>query len=144
MRRTIWLLAGVLLCVVALGSDSPKEYDDKVKVNTLEGAWWLTREELNGNKLNSSEHEMLIYYKGTFTRDFGDGKTKSGSGRIETTYNPPHLDWILANGDIKYIYQIDGDTLRLASKPGRLPGETERPQGFNDKGLYVCTYKRVK
>ncbi len=29
MRRTILLLAGVLLCVVALGSDSPKEYDDK-------------------------------------------------------------------------------------------------------------------
>ena len=46
--------------------------------------------------------------------NFGDGKTWRGKYRIETTYNPPHLDWIQANGDIKYIYQIDGDTLRIA------------------------------
>jgi hypothetical protein len=28
MRRAIMLLAGVLLSVVVLGSESPKEYDD--------------------------------------------------------------------------------------------------------------------
>ena len=37
MRRTILLLAGVLLSVVALGSDSPKEYDDKKEVLALKG-----------------------------------------------------------------------------------------------------------
>jgi hypothetical protein len=39
MRRTIVLLAGVLLSVVALGSDSPKEYDDRTEVVDIEGTW---------------------------------------------------------------------------------------------------------
>ncbi len=37
MRRTILLLAGVLLSAVALGSDSPKEYDDRTEVAGIEG-----------------------------------------------------------------------------------------------------------
>ena len=42
MRRTILLLAGVLLSPVALGSDSPKEYDDKMVTVGTERAWRLT------------------------------------------------------------------------------------------------------
>jgi hypothetical protein len=37
MRRTILLLVGVLLSVVTLGSDSPKEYDDKTVCIPLRG-----------------------------------------------------------------------------------------------------------
>ena len=41
---------------------------------------------------------------------------------------------------VKYIYQIDGDTLRIA----RTMNDEQRPQGFNDKGVFISTYKRVK
>src|SRR5260370_29506858 len=41
MRRTVLLLAGVLLSVSASGSDSPREYDDtRSVVDPLVGKWW--------------------------------------------------------------------------------------------------------
>ena len=39
MRRTLLLLVGVLLSGMALGSDSPKEYDDATQIDGLEGTW---------------------------------------------------------------------------------------------------------
>ena len=39
MRRTILLLAGVLLSVAALGSDSPKEYGSDIEMEGVEGTW---------------------------------------------------------------------------------------------------------
>jgi hypothetical protein len=49
MRRLVSLFAA-LLVFPPLGSDSPKESDDTVKVDGLEGTWRLTEYELDGAK----------------------------------------------------------------------------------------------
>ena len=139
MRRTI-LLAGVLLSVVALGSDSQKEYDDKTTVDPLEGTWRLIGSEFEGKKMDIPvEFAMWTFRRGTYTIDDGDGNpVQRGTYRIDATQKPAHLDM----GTAKFIYQIDGDTLRHATLAGAY--DTPRPQGFYDKAIVVRTYKRVK
>jgi len=146
MRRTICWLAAMLLCVVALGSDSPKEYDDKTVAVDLEGAWRLTEFEFKGAKATPSVHGVLTYRGGIFSLKYGGVESVGGSYRIDSTQKPPHLDWIPSAGELKgktlkLIYQIDGDTLRLGFMSG---GAWSRPQGFNGEGVAFETYKRVK
>jgi uncharacterized protein (TIGR03067 family) len=143
MRRAVLLLAGVLLCVVALGSDSPKEYDDKTMVDPLEGRWQMIEWTCDGEKLNGIPEER-VYHNGTYTINWSDGDTWRGSYRIDPTRKSSHLDWIPSGGSGKgqtfmNIYQVDGDTLRIAAVNGK-----QHPQCFKDKGVYVTTYKRVK
>ncbi len=83
MRRTLWLLAGVLLGVAALGSDSPKEYDDRTTVDPLEGTWRLIEWECNGNKSKPGRKFTNTYHSGTFTWDSGDGDPWRGTHRID-------------------------------------------------------------
>jgi uncharacterized protein (TIGR03067 family) len=136
MRRTILPLVGVLIPVVALASDSPKEYDDKTEIIGIEGTWRMV-----GNEKN-----VLTCHSGTWTIDRGDGGSPwDGTYRIDINQKPAHLDRFYANGPytgstFKYIYQIDGDVLRIGF--GYM-GST-RPQGFKDDGVRVATYKRVR
>ncbi len=135
MRRTILLLVGVLLCVVALGSDSPKEYDDKTAVIGIDGTW-----QLDGNQEN-----LMICHSRVWTIDNGNGDPWGGTCRTDPTRKPAHLDWLFASGTykgktFKFIYQIDGDTLRMAT----MRNDWERPQTFSDRDIVVWTYKRVK
>jgi uncharacterized protein (TIGR03067 family) len=120
MRRTILLLTGLLLSIVALGADSPKEYDDRTTVDPLEGTW----------RLVGHDNILTTYHSGTWTIDNGEGEPWRGTYRIDTTSKQPHLHRFYANGPykgntIKVIYQIDGDTLRI-------------------EGLSNFTFKRVK
>jgi len=130
MRRTILLLAGVLLCVVALGSDSPKEYDDKTENVGIEGRWRLTEIiDWNGEKQGIQDMRPFRFE----------------NYRIDKNHNPPHLDRSFADfkgRTFRFIYQLDGDTLRIAGNERGNFGR--RPEGFNDIGNYVWTYKRVK
>lgn len=144
MRRTI-LLAGVLLSVVALGSDSPKEYDDRAEVADIEGAWQWTEVSLNGRKENPPLEQVMICRSGTYTFKYSYGSAE-GCYRIDLTRKPPHFDWILPDGPtkgktIKCIYQIERDTLRIAAI-AQFDGD--RPKGFDDKGVIVWTYRRLK
>jgi uncharacterized protein (TIGR03067 family) len=146
MRRLICLLAGVLFCVVALGSDSPKEYDDRTEAVAIEGDWRLTEFEFKGAKATPSVHGVLTYRGGIFSLKYGGIESLGGTYRIDATQKPPHIDWIPASGELKgkallLIYQIDGDTLRLGFMTG---GAWSRPQGFNGDGVAFETYKRVK
>jgi uncharacterized protein (TIGR03067 family) len=144
MRRTILLLAGVLLSVVALGSDSPKEYDDKTDVVGIEGTWRLIDGEFNGEKIKPSTQLLMTICKGNYTIAELGGSTERGNYRIDTTRKPPHLDRSpsINSGAEKFIYQIDGSTLKTAGIA--TADEVRRPQGFNDKGVVVLIYKRVK
>ena len=144
MRRTILLLAGVLLSAVALGSDSPKEYDDRTEYVGIEGTWRLTRIESNGEKDNSPGNEVITFLSGTYTNNSG-GDTRRGTYRADPTRKPPHLNLMPSIGPykgqtIKKIYQLDGDMLRIGSQ---MP-ISQRTQGFNDPSTYVEIYKRVK
>jgi uncharacterized protein (TIGR03067 family) len=147
MRRTI-LLAGVLLSVVALGSDSPKGYDDKTEVAGIEGTWRLTELEFHGRKIDLPVQRVTTLRGETYTVNVSKGEILRGSFHIDPAHKPPHLDWMPTSGTfkghtVKCIYQIDGDTLRIASNPG-VDDKKQYPQGFNDNGAVVETYKRVK
>ena len=142
MRR-LSLLFAVLLVVPLLGSGSPKDYDGKTEYVGIEGTWRLTQVELNGTNGPPSQ-AVHTYYSRTYTVTL-NGKTSGGSYCIDTTHNPTYLDLTPSDPAAyggKHIYQIDGDTLRIARmsrRPDRL-----RPQGFKDEGLIVLIYKRVK
>jgi uncharacterized protein (TIGR03067 family) len=147
MRRTILACAGVLLCVVALGSDSPKEYDDRTEIAGIEGTWRETEAEVNGENTKSNPHRLTTYRRGTCTIDDGDGNPDRGTYSIDLTQKPPHLDWMPSAGvfkgiTYKFICQIDGDTLKICSCT--FGTSKRRPQSFNDPWVAIWTYKRVK
>jgi uncharacterized protein (TIGR03067 family) len=142
VRRTILLLADVLLCVVALGSDSPKEYDDKVKANELEGTWELSALECRGTNLSSSQLTLTV--RDTTYTSSSNGISHSGYCHFDSSRTPATLDLILSSGKDKgktqmRIYEVKGDMLKIASGGG-----LQYPHGFNDKDVVVWTYKRVK
>jgi uncharacterized protein (TIGR03067 family) len=70
---------------------------------------------------------------------------KRGTYKIYGGQTPATLDRVQTNGlghrgIQKYIYQIEGDTLRTACKDDL----QDRPMSFNEGGVWVATYKRVK
>jgi uncharacterized protein (TIGR03067 family) len=145
MRRTVLLLAVVLLAVPLLGSDAPKEYDGAAAWDDgLQGTWRLTGHRINGEPRNPYDRHVQSFRSGTYTITWSDGDLWQGSYRIDSARNPPHLDWIPSGGGfkgemLKFICKRDGDTLRIAGRRDK-----QRPPGFNDEGVEVWTYKRVK
>ena len=144
MKRCLLL---VLLVLPLLGSDSPKEYDDKTEILDVEGTWRRTEFQFNGEKRDLPYESVMILRGGSYTRNDSNGTTLRGSYHIDPTCNPPHIDWFPSDEPFKgqtfrFIYQIDGDTLREAGIPGAQ--YTRRPQGFKDKDIEICTYKHVQ
>jgi uncharacterized protein (TIGR03067 family) len=140
MRRIVCLLAGVLLVAPSLGSDTPREYDGATEIAVLEGSWRLTKREIRGETEQLGSIQRVLTFQGgtvTYTGDSRDVKY-----RIVPNCNPPHLDEVVQGQTLKFIYQIDGDTLRIAWIDGASP--VRCPLGFNDVGVIVQTYKRVK
>ena len=110
-------LFAILLVVPLLGSDSPKEYDDATVNGTIEGTWRETGFEITGQKMKVNFEVVKTYRSGTFT--IVSPGPSVGSYRIDYSRNPPELDWMPTSGvhkgkTIKWIYQIDGDTLKIA------------------------------
>ena len=139
MRRIVCLSAGALLCAVALGSDSPKEYDNRAEESGIEGTWrWTTA---------SGHPVVLTCHSGGFTSAVGNVVLGRGSYRIDPGRNPHFLDKMPTYGPykgvtVKCLYQIDsGGALRIAYIP--LDPE-QRPQWFTGEGVEVETYKRVR
>jgi uncharacterized protein (TIGR03067 family) len=146
MRRATLLLPS-LLVLSLLGSDSPREYDDATQVACLEGAWRLTNLENDGQKVKPLLQQTITVRGTDFTISYNDGGVFPGTFRIDPTWNPPQLDHTpasgaLANRSLKWLYQIDGDTLKIAGNPDGL--FERRPHGLKEKGLIVWTYKRVR
>src|SRR5437868_2823048 len=113
MRRIVCLLVGVLLVVPSLGSDSPKDYDGTTEQDDLQGTWQL---------VGASLRCVMTNRGGTFSCEYSSGEKVGGSYRIDPAHSPPRLDWTPANGGYRgkrafMIYQIDGDTLRVAGFP---------------------------
>jgi uncharacterized protein (TIGR03067 family) len=145
MRRIVCFLAGVLLVVPSLGSDALKEYDGATEKDELQGTWRMVKAETNG------EPVVAMAVGAVFT--FRTGKMLAVNHRlsVEDTYitrtdlRPAHLDVIYKDSKGRYeksmhIYQINGDTLRLAFADGGF----RRPKDFDEKDITIFTLKRVK
>ena len=138
MRRTVCLLAALLLVLPSLASDSPKEYDGAtVKKDDLEGTWRLVAVKYDG-KFMVSDHLEYVFHRGTITFKVRGAETWQGSYRTDPTRKPSDLDMY----STKWIYQIDGDALWMAYVPFKF--RDTRPTGFDDNGISIQTFKRVK
>jgi len=146
MRR-MSLLFTVLIVIPMLGSDSPKEYDDRTETVGIEGTWRLTEYQFSGYQKETYPFRCVITFRrGAYWSDNGEnGKFYPcpGTYRIDSTLKPSHLDLLPSKEPYKgqtleWIYEIDRDTLRLAGT------FTKRPQGFTNKRVLVVTYKRVR
>jgi uncharacterized protein (TIGR03067 family) len=147
MRR-LSLLFAVLVVVLLLGSDSPRDYDDKVKiVDEVDGTWKLIWIEYGGLIAGCRKDLVMNCSKGTYIVNYGGVEEERGCYRIEPTRKPPQFDYTPSNGEhqsqtSRCIYEIQGDTLKIVEMP--LWGDTRRPQGFKDKGVRILNYKRIK
>ncbi len=154
MRRTILLLAGVLLSAVALGSDSPKEYDGRTQVNPLQGKWRPLKLEVTdktGGKIicTAPEWADVVFKDERYIWGWGDGYSRLTSSRgictLDASKSPGHLDLTDTTGPVagvtrRCIYRINGETLEIASTTGQ---PANRPESFAGP-VTTYTLKRVK
>jgi uncharacterized protein (TIGR03067 family) len=143
MRRTIWLLAGVLLCLVALGSDSPKEYDDKVEANNFQGEWHEVSADRNGVDVPRGKWS-LVFRNGKY-EGVTDHETDSGTYLLSGRSAILRLHLVSASGrntcsSGKFLTRVEGDTLKLAY----YMGAGEWPTSFEEKKVVVSAFRRVK
>jgi uncharacterized protein (TIGR03067 family) len=147
MRLVVIPLVGVLLAVAMLGSDSSMKTDDSTECG-IEGRWQATGYVVNGSNINLTSPYLLTNCDGRYIFS-GEGGSGQGRYRIDPTRQPPHLDRIASSGRnqgkaLKFIYRIDGDRLWVAHIAIGEADERRRPQSFDDDGVYIETYKRVK
>ena len=145
MRRIFCLLVGVLLVVLSLGSDSPKEYGDAAEPDELQGTWALVLQvydhrQATAPAVEGSEVETFRAHRW----EKGDPQ-RSGTYTTDASRRPAHLDAPFPSrhpqqGMMRYLYRIDGDKLQIAF--GDDLGI--RPRSFDEPGIFVSTYKRVK
>jgi uncharacterized protein (TIGR03067 family) len=143
MKRYLLPLLAVLL-VGLLGSDSPKEYDDALKVDGLEGEWDKVEVHYGGQNLGRSGHTTFIARGHKFTWQ-GGGESTTGTYTVDTTTKPGHTIQLPTSGPgknttWKMIYQVDGDRLTIAY----LLVISQYPKGFDDPDAFVTIMRRVK
>jgi|SRR5262249_23888717 uncharacterized protein (TIGR03067 family) len=149
MCRTVCLLVGVLLVVPLLGSDAPKGYDgEAVWDGGLQGTWKFV---MGGTAGDATVNVPAIPIVQAFRRGRWECRhngriVDEGVYATDTSRNPTCLDETStvegqATGKTrKLIYRIDGETLRTAVRLG----EDGRPESFDEGGIYIITWKRVK
>ena|SRR5579872_2978577 len=147
MRRYSPLL-GLLVLVLACGSDSPRGYSDAATADPLHGKWRVVSVEVDGRRLPPHwfSGTLLVIRGGQFFWMM-DGHTLScQSYRFDARGQPARLDRT-ERDDVfqttetwREICQVEGDRLRIAR--GVKPGD--RPASFSDSGIAVMTLERVK
>jgi uncharacterized protein (TIGR03067 family) len=142
MRRTVSFLAVLLLVVPLLGSDSPREYDDRTEDAAIEGTWQLLAVEHDGRTVNTFTW-IYTLRGGDYTRTDSDGDRGTGTYHTDANQNPPRFDFCASKegkyGAIKAIYQCQGDTLKMAWSRG-----DAYPKSFHDNDIWLGTFKRLK
>jgi uncharacterized protein (TIGR03067 family) len=141
MKRS---LLAVLLVLPLLGSDSPKEYDDRTQTLGIDGTWRIVAAERDGKSERFTE-AVITYRAGKYLTEGGSRVISQGTYVVDTSRNPASLDMtdpMIGGGKpLLLIYRVDEDTLWTTNGAGlNLP----RPSGFHEKGLIILTFKRVK
>jgi uncharacterized protein (TIGR03067 family) len=133
------LVIGLLATMASAQDKSAK--GDKEK---FQGTWTIVSGEHDGQPIpeEAIKSIKLVYAGDKFTLQHGDQKTE-GSFKLAPDKKPKAIDMDMDGGVVKGIYQIDGDTLKLAHGKAGDP----RPKEFPKKegsGLTVATLKRQK
>jgi uncharacterized protein (TIGR03067 family) len=139
MKKLPPLLVAVLTLTL-LGSDSPKDYDDRTQLAGIEGAWRRVEVKVNGQVQNDPGDPGLIFRGQKFEWTGGGGGPK-GTYTFNTSHRPAHLDMKATDQPVnECIFQVDGEVLLLAF---RRTG-TGRPKNFEEQEVWVETFRRVR
>jgi uncharacterized protein (TIGR03067 family) len=112
----------------------------------LQGTWILVSVGGNGMKIDVPQGQAAVYiFKGDkFIADQGM-RHDEGSYKLNETKMPKELDIIHLQGKdnqtIKFIYQLEGDTLKIAFG-GQGGPNGPRPTGFDGKDVAIAIFKR--
>lgn len=133
------LALGLLLAPA--GAEEKSAKDDKEK---LQGTWVLVSGEHDGQPIPEEVAKTVkLVFAGDKVTLYHNDQKNEGTFKVAADKKPKELDLDMDSGAVKGIYQLDGDTLKLANAK---PGE-ERPKEFPKKegsGLTVATLKRQK
>jgi uncharacterized protein (TIGR03067 family) len=141
MRRQLLVaLAFGLLLAPARAEDKAAKGDKE----TIQGTWAIVSGERDGQPIPEEAIKTikLVFAGDKFTLDH-DGQKSEGTVKLAPDKKPKEMDIDTGGQTIKAIYQLEGDTLKIAHGP---PGEA-RPKEFPKKegsGLTVATLKRQK
>lgn len=134
-----------LVVLSLLGSDSPKEFDDRTEIAGIEGTWQIVTsgtpghqthpdtpciETLQGGKFVYSENGVM-HQQGTYT---------SRVDRVPCYLDETTAEGITPKGTKKFIYRRNDD--RLLTAYGAQT--SERPRSFDEDGIFVIVWKRVR
>jgi uncharacterized protein (TIGR03067 family) len=143
IRYTLGLLAITVLAGVVEAAEKADADLEKIQ-----GSWKLTSLEIDGKTIPASEGGgVFVFGKGNkLVRKQKDKADKEGTFKIDASKDPKELDLIGPKGEeketMRTIYQLDGDTLKLAfSAEGPKGG---RPTAFDSKKAAIMILKRQK
>ena len=143
MKRkvSVALVIGFGLLVAAARAEDKPAKTDKEKI---QGTWALVSGERDGKPIPEERRKnSKVVFAGDKLTIHNKDNEAEGTFKLNPDKKPKQIDVDLGGQQAKGIYQLDGDTLKLANAK---PGE-ERPKEFPKKegsGLTVATLKRQK
>jgi uncharacterized protein (TIGR03067 family) len=131
------MVAAMLVAGRGLGDDKAKS--DK---ELLQGSWKAVSGERDGEKMSEAQlknWEEMVFKDDTFTRE--GSEKKDGTFALDPQKDPKEIDLNLTvKGQAATwpgVYELKGDTLKLALKPGR-------PTALESKGGVLIVFERKK
>ncbi len=141
MKRAMLVAFGVGLLVVAAGAEDKSAQGDKDK---LQGTWALVSGEHDGQPIpaESAKTIKLVFAGDKVTLHVNEQKNE-GTFKLAPDKKPKEIDLDMESGAVKGIYQLDGDTLKIAHGKVGDPRPKELPKK-EGSGLTFATLKRAK
>jgi uncharacterized protein (TIGR03067 family) len=137
-----------LLAVAVLGGMAPAEEKADADLEKLQGAWVLHALEIDGKTIPAPDGAGTFIFgkdKKLVLKETGK-KDKDGTYKMDAGKDPKELDLIGSkdkeNEVMQTIYQLDGDTLKLAYSVEGAKGK--RPTAFDSKKAAIMILKRQK
>jgi uncharacterized protein (TIGR03067 family) len=145
MKRSILAFAALTVLVATTAAADKADAD----LEKLQGSWNIASIEIDGKAIPAPEGGgTFVFAKGKKLVMKEKGKAdKEGTYKMSADKTPKQLDLVGPGKDKKTevmetIYQIDGDTLKLAFSAKGPKGK--RPTAFDSKTAIVMTLKRQK
>jgi len=148
MRNLLGMAAVLCLLAFQVQAADEKKPDDKSDKDKLQGTWVLAGVEIDGKPIDipKDSPEMTFTFKDDKATMKEDKKIEEGTYKLDEKKNPKEIDIIHPKKDNpkemeteKWIYKLDGDTLKLATS-GKGPSGS-RPKNFDEN---VMILKRKK
>ena len=143
-----WMLLPTALTVGLLVAADAKDDAVKKDMDALQGKWQLVSLDRDGKSADVPKDAVRVIKDDTYSISPRPGVTINGTFKIDPTAKPKTIDITQTSGDNKGktslgIYDLDGDTLKIAWAP---PGK-DRPTEFKSadgSGVLYAVHKKVK